>query len=446
LCSAIYHEVLLQYTLSLFLAYPLAAILRQIGSKDVKHLFSFIGGLFLVQWIFEADWIHTFISSFVTYLICALAPRKFSAKIAFVWVMGYMTACHVYRMYVSYLSGIFDFTGTQMVLTMKLTSFAYNYYDGTYDKDKVFATPESQGKDVRMYADRRRFAITKLPNLLEFFGYIYCFTCILAGPAFEYNDYVHSIDGTVFTPLFEPQIKTADGKVKKTTRAPSSLLPAMLQLLIAVVCLVGHIVLSGMYPVSNLYKKEWIAQWPRFFPRLGYMLIALFAERLKFYFAWKVAEGACVLGGFGFEGYDAAGSVIGWKAVENMDIITFETGTNVQTLSRAWNKRTQGWLERYTYLRNGKNLMIVYFVSAFWHGLYPGFFLLFMTLPLLTNIERLIRAKINPIIVPEYDGRDINSYPRTAVGKIYWVVCWFLTQMSANYVVQVVPFIHFASS
>jgi len=39
----------------------------------------------------------------------------------------------VYRMYVSYMSGIFDFTGTQMVLTMKLTSFAYNMFDGHYD-------------------------------------------------------------------------------------------------------------------------------------------------------------------------------------------------------------------------------------------------------------------------------------------------------------------------
>jgi len=49
------------------------------------------------------------------------------------FVMGYMVACHVYRMYVSYMSGIFDFTGTQMVLTMKLTSFAYNMFDGHYD-------------------------------------------------------------------------------------------------------------------------------------------------------------------------------------------------------------------------------------------------------------------------------------------------------------------------
>jgi hypothetical protein len=58
--------------------------------------------------------------------------------------MGYMTGAHVYRMYVSYMSGIFDFTGTQMVLTMKLTSFAYNLYDGTADKKRVFAKHEDK--------------------------------------------------------------------------------------------------------------------------------------------------------------------------------------------------------------------------------------------------------------------------------------------------------------
>lgn len=35
--------------------------------------------------------------------------------------------------------------------------------------------------------------------------------------------------------------------------------------------------------------------------------------RLKYYFAWKVAEGASILGGFGFEGYTADGQVLGWK-------------------------------------------------------------------------------------------------------------------------------------
>jgi hypothetical protein len=133
-------------------------------------------------------------------------------------------------MYVSYMSGIFDFTGTQvrviarvrvrviarvrvrviarererekereerdltltltltltliqMVLTMKLTSFAYNLYDGTADRKKVFpATPHTNKKDFKMFDDRRKYAIEKLPNPIEFFGYVYCFTCLLAGP------------------------------------------------------------------------------------------------------------------------------------------------------------------------------------------------------------------------------------------------------------------------
>ena len=55
-------------------------------------------------------------------------------------------------MYVGYLSGVFDFTGTQMVLTMKLTSFAYNLYDGTADQDNVFpTTPHEDKRKAKVY-------------------------------------------------------------------------------------------------------------------------------------------------------------------------------------------------------------------------------------------------------------------------------------------------------
>ncbi|KAK0358522.1 Lysophospholipid acyltransferase 1, partial [Friedmanniomyces endolithicus] len=43
-------------------------------------------------------------------------------------------------MQMKYMNEEFDFLRTQMVITMKLTSFAYNLYDGTYDYKKVFAT------------------------------------------------------------------------------------------------------------------------------------------------------------------------------------------------------------------------------------------------------------------------------------------------------------------
>jgi hypothetical protein len=40
-----------------------------------------------------------------------------------------------------------------MVLTMKLTSFAYNYYDGTADRDQVFSNEfaEKTEKNKKIY-------------------------------------------------------------------------------------------------------------------------------------------------------------------------------------------------------------------------------------------------------------------------------------------------------
>ena len=46
--------------------------------------------------------------------------------------------------------------------------------------------------------DRQKLAITRLPSLLEFFGYMYCFTCLLVGPAFEYKDYITACDGSAY--------------------------------------------------------------------------------------------------------------------------------------------------------------------------------------------------------------------------------------------------------
>jgi MBOAT, membrane-bound O-acyltransferase family len=212
-------------------------------------------------------------------------------------------------------------------------------------------------------------------------------------------------------------------------------------------------------------------------------------------------------------------------------------------------------LPRYTYLRSGRSLTATYFISAFWHGLYPGFFLFFMSIPLMTNIERLIKvrerrppsclscitsfypfhrpvdflilapcpllplssypsthllslfidcsllcltlpyslplksislppfltsthfspslppfppfplslslpplvdirsllfissrpfppsfpsqSKINPLVVPGYDGYNAKTYPSTPIATLYWGLSWLCTTLTMNYVVQV---------
>ena len=44
-------------------------------------------------------------------------------------------------------------------------------------------------------------------------------------------------------------------------------------------------------------------------------------------------------------------------------------------------------------------------MSAFWHGFYPGYYLFFMSLPLLTECERIGRKKLTPRFGNAGEGR-----------------------------------------
>lgn len=73
--------------------------------------------------------------------------------------------------------------------------------------------------------------------------------------------------------------------------------------------------------------------------RWAWNYVSLFFVRMKYYFAWKVAEGSCVLAGFGFQGYkEESDEVVGWDGVSNMDVLGFELAGNTTEAARAWNK------------------------------------------------------------------------------------------------------------
>jgi hypothetical protein len=59
-----------------------------------------------------------------------------------------------------------------------------------------------------------------------------------------------------------------------------------------------------------------------------------------------------------------------------------------------------------------------------------------MSLPLLTNIERLIKAKLNPIFCAGYDGYNDLTYPNTVLAKAWWLVCVFCNMAVVYYYVQ----------
>lgn len=64
-----------------------------------------------------------------------------------------------------------------MILTLKLSSVAINYSDGIVPKEKK--TPVMVKNEIH-----------EIPAILPYFGFIFFFPTYLAGPAFEYKDYI----------------------------------------------------------------------------------------------------------------------------------------------------------------------------------------------------------------------------------------------------------------
>jgi hypothetical protein len=98
----------LKYLLCLFLAYPLGLLFAALPSRTAKNVLSLVSGVVLAQWVFGAAWVHSFVSAAVAYALLALTSRIRALDhvrhlLVFAWMMGYMTAAHLYRLHIDYM-------------------------------------------------------------------------------------------------------------------------------------------------------------------------------------------------------------------------------------------------------------------------------------------------------------------------------------------------------
>jgi lysophospholipid acyltransferase len=124
---------MVRYLGCLLVVYPLAVLHRQLPSARSRHLMAAVVGFALAFANFGWDALHFLVSSTVPYLLCALAPRQRLMPVAvFVFTLVYISAGHIQRMY--FLGGglggpVIHWTSPQMLLTLKISSFAWSFYD-----------------------------------------------------------------------------------------------------------------------------------------------------------------------------------------------------------------------------------------------------------------------------------------------------------------------------
>ncbi|KAI0230517.1 Lysophospholipid acyltransferase [Massospora cicadina] len=283
--------------------------------------------------------------------------------------------------------------------------FAYNVYDGQL--------PEEQLSPYQL-----SHRIAKLPSFVEFLGYILYSGGFFVGPAFEYTDYirfVHNDTGVI--------------------SIPSTVVPAIKCLVAGLLCAVVPIFVHPKVALPTLLTPDFVRQ--PFVARLFWIYVASTAERFKYYFAWLLSEGACVLSGFGYMGKDEDGHPR-WGAITNVHVLNVELAENFRMVMENWNIGTNLWLRNYVYLRlapaGTKSTfgaqIATFATSAFWHGFYPGYYLTFLFGGIVNEQARFLRRCLRPWVIAS--GSAILK-------MVYDVVGWITTALCLNYVV--VPFV-----
>lgn len=380
----------LRYLSCFFLAYPLGLIHRQIHSVFLRHFLAALWGFLMLVWMLGNGAYHSLISCTVAYIILFVSPNKTGARAVVAFAFLYMLGGHLYIQYTTYLTYSLDFTGSQMVITLKLCALAFNIQDG-HSSDQVPAY-------------QRAHALERVPTPLAYSGYMFFWCTALAGPFFEYRQYLSFIDRSLFE---EAGGKVPAGSGKAAGRCIGLALSLMAMM----------VYVEPLFPVSALRDPEFIAS-TSFLYRVMYVVIVCFVTRCLYYTCWLLVEGANCVCGIGFNGYKGEGKdrITRWDGVRNVDVFALETSENLRAVVANWNMGTAKWLKHYCYERlvppgarpTFKTTIITYAVSAVWHGFYPGYYHFFIGYAFFSNAAQVMRNRVRPLVLdtpikPVYD-------------------------------------------
>lgn len=348
---------------------------RMVYGEVLRHLFALVAGLSLALFQYGVIGLIGFaVTSVGTYLLLLLLPRERVAFPVFLFCFAYLSYVHIYRMYYDWMGWSQDYSTLQMILTCKLTALAYNYQDGALRKGK-----QAEEALTPVEKEQERYAVTKMPSLLEYYSYLAFFGSFLVGPVFEYTDYIRFIK-----------------REKEFIFIPTPIARSLLLVLQSVLCICGFLILFHYFPYAEIREQDW-GLHPYWY-RILYLNLAMIGCKLRYYTGFKFGEAGSVASGFNYQGIKKDGSV-DWDRARGACIRNAEfSATTKQTIDN-WNISVSLWLRRYIFNRlagkgssrllksSAQHLTMI--VSAFWHGFYPSYYVTFLGFSLLTEVSKM---------------------------------------------------------
>jgi len=277
--------------------------------------------------------------------------------LVFAGVLGLVAYHHLHQQWHFYNEYAVNVCGPLMVLAIKLSSFAYDVYDGRIAVDTVSA-------DL-------------------FYGWCFLFGGFFTGPVPSFGDYRRFVEAP--TCFFARDTDAADLRALRGRKRRASFL---------VICAAGMVyaslIIRSVYPHHALLAYV-EAREHSVLQKMVHLHLSMGEWRLKYYIAWMLAEAALVIVGLGYRADTARPQHILWDRLQNVNPIVIETTCDFRTIIAEWNVTTNHWLNTYVYQRLGRTFvanLATYLVSAFWHGFYPGYYVTFVSGALYTALCR----------------------------------------------------------
>ncbi|KAK6094457.1 Lysophospholipid acyltransferase [Batrachochytrium dendrobatidis] len=362
-------------------SFPLALLYNHIPKSNpiLRHWFCFLSTSSIIILLFGVtSYLNVLVPTLITYGLTSIAGGDRLVPILVsvgVIVQLFILHVQIQLLHANDLTYV-NISTPMMVMAIKLSLFAWSVYDGTRST-----------KDLD--SDMVPFAIKEMPDLIEYLGFIFYFATFWVGPAFDYQYYYE------YTRSIGPY-----------TRKSASLNAGLRVLGLGILMMIMFVTVDTRWGASALFNGPFFTNYT-VLERIGVVQLTGFSVRAKFAAAWKLSEAAAILTGLGSNGIDPKTNQELHDRLDNVDILQVELGQSPKQVVDGWNKKTAGWLKRCVYLRiipfapTAVATGVTNLVSAFWHGVYPGFYLAFGSGTFIVLAGRTLRRHLRPLFVAE---------------------------------------------
>ncbi|XP_063682495.1 lysophospholipid acyltransferase 7-like [Bolinopsis microptera] len=332
-------------------SFPAALLLKYIPSPTIKQVFSITIALIQTYLICAGDTLLPILLCLFSYLALRVVPKNVTGRVIFHVSFSLLL---IFKLIV--FSDLFvpSYLVDSVLLLMVLRVCSYGY---DYQLDRIL---EGDNKDN---------SPSQLSSLFDYVGYCFCFVGYWTGPFFTYSTYNKMLHSKTL--------------IRSSKLALSHMTPML-------VILPLHMLQTTYNSLDYTMDEEFLTQ--SFLYKFLYLLAGFWTFKVKFFGGWIIAEGICIACNLGT--VEKEDGTVDYSSIINIDIYNTEINWELSQCVRAWNKSVQYWMKTYVYdtthLPKAVRTEFVFGLSAFWHGIRPGYYLTFLSTPPMIKLQQKV--------------------------------------------------------